>query len=199
MNTLKTTLLLLATCALFACESGPSGRIMSDTEDDNVGNRSAGAPAFDRLISNVVERQLKDHSAAHTFSPKVKVVCLPVENASSEELGDWQEHIYELIDSSINRSDRYAMISKRYVNAALREARLRPDQLFIPGNRRTFAAILESQGEPVDTMLFPKLTSGTTPSAGVTQRNYLLTLELVDLKSGYSKKFSSDALRKEYR
>ena len=91
------------------------------------------------------------------------------------------------------------MISKRYVNAALREARLRPDQLFIPGNRRTFAAILESQGEPVDTMLFPKLTSGTTPSAGVTQRNYLLTLELVDLKSGYSKKFSSDALRKEYR
>lgn len=189
-----------ALCALASCESGPRGRVMADTDQDYVGNRGAGAETFDRLISEAVERTLAGHTAARTGNDPLKVVSLPVENQSSEELGDWQSQIYELIDTSINRSERYTMISERFVNAALREARLKPEDLFIPAKRRTFVSILEQEGQPVDLMLFPKLTSGTTSAAeGVTQRNYLLNLELVDLQSGVSYKYSSKPLRKEYQ
>lgn len=198
---MKTLLAVTFAVSLLAsCESGPRGRVMADTDQDYVGNRAAGAETFDRLISEAVERTLAGHTAARTGNDPLKVVSLPVENASAEELGDWQEQIYELIDTSINRSERYTMISQRFVDAALREARLRPDELFIPAKRRTFVAILEQEGQPVDLLLFPRLTSGTTSAGqGVTQRNYLLNLELVDLKSGESFKYSSKPLRKEYQ
>jgi hypothetical protein len=198
---MKTLLAVTFAVSLLAsCESGPRGRVMADTDQDYVGNRAAGAETFDRLISESVERTLAGHTAARTGNDPLKVVSLPVENASAEELGDWQEQIYELIDTSINRSERYTMISQRFVDAALREARLRPDELFIPAKRRTFVAILEQEGQPVDLLLFPRLTSGTTSAGqGVTQRNYLLNLELVDLKSGESFKYSSKPLRKEYQ
>ena len=198
---MKTTLTAaLALAALCACSSGPRGRIMGDADQDYVGNRAAGAAAFDRLISESVDRLLRDVSAARGGLGKLRIVTLPVENASSEELGDWQEQVYELIDTSINRADRYEMISRRFVDAALRELRMRPDQLFIPKNQRAMKELLESQGHPVDAYLFPKLTSGTTAAGdGIIQRNYLLNLELVDLETGRSTKVSSKPLRKEYQ
>ncbi len=190
--------LLLASCA-----PGRRGKIMSSSDQDYVGNTSAGAATFDRLISGAVERLLKLHNAAKTGNAKLKVVVLPLENRSGEEIGDWQEQIYELIDTSINRSDRYEMVSGRFVSAALREAgpkggRLRPDDLFIPSKRRSFLRVLESQGNVVAALLFPKLTRGTTNAGqGLTQRNYMLNLELVDVKSGKSYKVA-ERLRKEY-
>jgi hypothetical protein len=47
-------------------------------------------------------------------------------------------------------------------------------------------------------MLFATLTSGTTREANSTQKNYLLTLELVDIKSGQPDKESAE-IRKSYR
>jgi hypothetical protein len=184
---------------LSSCASGRRGKIMSSSDQDYVGNTSAGAATFDRLISGAVERLLKLHNAAKTGNAKLKVVVLPLENRSGEEIGDWQEQIYELIDTSINRSDRYEMVSGRFVSAAMREAgRLRSDDLFIPSKRRAFLRVLESQGNVVAALLFPKLTRGTTNAGqGVTQRNYMLNLELVDVKSGKSFKVA-ERLRKEY-
>jgi hypothetical protein len=196
---MKTPLLIgLALCALLSC-SGQRGRIMSDTDQDFVGSNSAGAATFDRLVSEAVEKLLKGHSASDAGLSKLKIAVLNVENKSAEELGDWQDQIYALISTSINTSQRYDMISQRFVGAALREARMRPEELFIAAKRRTFIAILESQGQPVDALLFPELTSGTTSSgADTTQRNYVLRLELVDVQSGRSQEATA-RLRKEYQ
>ena len=127
------------------------------------------------------------------------MVILDVENASAEELGDWQEQIYSLMTTSINRSQRYTNVSKRFIDAALRENRLRPSDLFLPAKRRMFLQTLEQEGSPVDAMVFPKLTSGTTAGDDITQRNYLLTLEMVDVHTGWQDQVSSKPLRKEYR
>ena len=184
---------------LAGCHSGPRGRVMSDSDQDYVGNRAAGAETFDRLISGAVERLLRTASASNRGLTPMRIVVLPVENRSTEELVDWQEQIYALISTSINRSGRFDTVSRRFIDAALRETRLRPEQLFIPQHQRTFLAVLERQGLPVDALLFPELTSGTTHAGqGVTQRNYDLRLELVDVKTGRSVEVQ-ERLRKEYR
>jgi len=118
--------------------------------------------------------------------------CRKDTNKTNEDLGDFLEHIFNLIDTSIEFSSQYRSISRRFVQAALRESRLRPDELLFPKHRRQFIKILEAQGNPVDFLLFSRLTSGTTPRRdGVKHRSYILTLELVDVKTGDSDKEST--------
>ncbi len=198
MNRLLRTTLLLP-LLLAACESNPKARVMSDADQDYVGANRAGAETYDRLTAGAVDRLLSLHSASLTNNRQLKVAVLGVENASGEELGDWHEQLYEIIDTSINRAGRYRTISRRFVDAAMRELRLRNDELFIPAKRRQFIELLEQQGNPVECLLFPKLTRGTTEAdSGVTQKNYMLTLELVDVETGFNDKVS-ERLRKEYR
>ena len=53
-----------------------------------------------------------------------------VENKSSEEIGDFKEQIYQLIDSRISESrGTFSLINRRAVDAALRQTSLRPDEL----------------------------------------------------------------------
>jgi hypothetical protein len=162
-----------------------------------VGSSTAGAESYDRLIEGAVQKLLQQHSATARGVEQLKIAVLEVENASAEELLDWQEHIYEKITTSINQSLRYRDVSLRFVQAALRETRLRPDDLFLPKNQRSFAGALEAQGNPVQCLLFPKLTSGTTRGEDVRQRNYLLTLELVDIQTGWNEKVA-EQIRKAY-
>ncbi|MGQ9589513.1 MAG: penicillin-binding protein activator LpoB [Planctomycetota bacterium] len=171
-------------CLLAASCRTPEGRVMEDSEQDYVGARAAGAETFERLIAGTVNKLLEGQTAARTATGRLSIAVLPVENASGEELGDWQEQIYDLIATSINTSDRYQMINRRFVEAALREGRLRSTELFLPEKRREFLRILEVSKSPADFLLFPKLTSGTTQGEGVRQRNYLLTLDLVDVHTG---------------
>ncbi len=178
-------------CALAVSCRTPEGRVMEDSEQDYVG------ATFERLIAGTVTRLLEGETAAKTATGRLSIAVLPVENASGEELGDWQEQIYDLIATSINRSDRYQMISRRFVDAALREGRLRATDLFLPAQRRVFLGILEVSKTPADFLLFPKLTSGTTEGEGVRQRNYLLTLELVDVHTGASHQVA-EKVRKAY-
>ncbi len=192
-----TPLLTVLCLTPISCKSNPSARIMADDEEDIVGTKRAGAPTYDRLIEGVVGKLLRNHSTQNSGSPKLLVASLPIENSSGEELGDWSEQLYELIDTSINTSSRYRNVSIRFVNAALREGRLRPDQLYLPTYRRQFLKILEAKGMPVECLLYSKLTTGTTEANDLKQRNYMLTLELVDLKTGWNEK-ESERLRKEY-
>jgi len=196
LRILSCVLLSLAACG---CSSAPSARIMSADEGDVVGNRRAGAATYDRLIGGTVEKLLKGYSAARNdLGDKVKVVSLEIENASGEEIGDWTDQLYELIDTSINTSGRFQNVSIRFVRQALRENRLRSEDLFIPAKRRLFLQTLEANGDVVQALIFPKLTRGSTGGgSGVTQRNYALTLELVDVKTGESDK-ETTRLRKEY-
>lgn len=181
---------------LGAC-SQPQGRVMEDSEQDYVGAKTAGAEAYNRLIAGAVEKLLGDHTAARAGTGRLSVATLPVENASSEDLGDWQEEIYELIATSINQSGRYETVNRRFVEQALREGRLRQEQLFIPSHRREFLRILETTNNPAQMLLFPKITSGTTIGDDVKQKNYTLTLDLVDVETGKDYK-AAERIRKAY-
>ena len=49
---------------------------------------------------------------------------------------------------------------------------------------RMFVGLMEQQGQPFDYLLFAKLTSGTTRENRNYQRDYDLTLELVNIHTG---------------
>jgi len=190
------SLALLPLLVLGACKSAPEGRILGSEEEDFVGSRTAGSATYDRLIEESVDKLLARRSASNE-GPPIRVAYLGVENKSAEELGDFREQIYELIDTSIENSQRYRTISRRFVEEALRATGLRPSNLFLPANRRRFASVLEAEGNPVEYLLFSTITSGTTQGDGVRQRNYMLTLELVDAVTGDNDKESA-RIRKAY-
>ncbi|MEE2935398.1 MAG: penicillin-binding protein activator LpoB [Planctomycetota bacterium] len=125
-------------------------------------------------------------------------VCfIGVENKSAEEVGDFKDQLYERIDSQINADGPFRSISRRMVTAALRETRLRPDSLYLPQNRDIFSAALGRQGTPIDYLLYANITSGTTERNKTSQRDYLLTLELVNVHTGETLKESAK-IRKGY-
>ena len=125
-------------------------------------------------------------------------VCfIGVENKSAEEIGDFKDQLYEQIDSQINSAETFRGISRRMIDAALIETRMRPDSLMLPQNRQVFASALGKQGSPVDYLLFATITSGTTDRNKSSQRDYTLTLEMVNIHSGDFLKESAK-LRKGY-
>jgi hypothetical protein len=186
------------------CRGRQTAQVMQPGEADMVGSHSAGSATYKPLIDQAVGRLLGRHSQGiqpasfNAGSPGQMRVCfVGVENKSAEELGDFKDQIYELIDTKVVQSGVYKMISGRYVDAGLRQSRLRPDELFIPSNTRTFAAVMEQMQQPFDFLLYAKITSGTTTSNKDYQRDYLLTLEMVDMRDGSYDKESA-RLRKGY-
>ena len=130
--------------------------------------------------------------------PGPKQICfVGVENFSAEELGDFKEMLYEMIDTAVGRGGQYTCISRRYVEAALRQERFRMDDLFLPVNQRKLLKILEQDNKPFEFLLFAKLSSGTTVDNKNYQRDYNLSLELVNINNGARLKESCD-LSKAY-
>jgi hypothetical protein len=171
--------------------------------ENMVGSHAAGAEVFDPLVEEAIAKLLGRQTdipagadASMGIAPK-SVCFVGVENKSAEELGDFKEQLYQQIDAHIGSSDAFAPLSRRMVDAALRETRLRPDSLMVPSNQRLFAEVLEREGSPIDYLLFATLTSGTTKNNGSSQRDYLLTLELVDLHTGTYQKEMAE-VRKGY-
>lgn len=171
-----------------------------------VGSHAAGAETFNPLIDEAVAKLLSRqdtvfHQVSQTELPapiQPKSICfIGIENRSAEELGDFKDQIYEQIDSQILASQKFQPISRRFVEAALRESRMRPDALVIPENMRTFAAVLEQQGQPFEYFLFATITSGTTRDNADYQRDYVLTLELTNIMTGQYDKESAK-IRKGY-
>lgn len=190
---------------------GPSGcrgyqhaHVLKDTDKDLVGSHTAGAETYQRLIDESVAKLLgracesvEIQQAGMTIGERKRICFIGVENCTAEEIGDFKEQIYELIDSAINESQQYHQVSRRYVDAGLKQLRLPPDQLFIKENQRNFQAVMEEMGQPFDYLLFAKLTSGTTQQNKDYQRDYLLTLDLVNIHTGDYLKESAK-LRKGY-
>ncbi len=183
----------LATSLLTGCRGHQYGHVIQEGQPDLVGSHSAGAEVFNPLIDEAVAKLLARQSMPiHEASfqgaevlPEPKTVCfVGVENKSVEELGDFKDQIYQQIDTQIVQSQAFQPVSRRVVDAALRETRLRPDSLLIPENMAIFASVLQSQGQPLHYLLFATLTSGTTVRNESQQRDYLLTLELVNVETG---------------
>jgi hypothetical protein len=125
----------------------------------------------------------------------ISFVC--VENKMAEDIGDFKDQLYQQIDSRIIESEAFRPLNRRMVDAALYETRLRPDALMVPDNMRLFASVLQRDGAPVDYLLYATLTSGTTKRNSSTQRDYLLTLEMVNVHTGDYDKQSAE-IRKGY-
>ncbi|HEX4143460.1 MAG TPA: penicillin-binding protein activator LpoB [Pirellulales bacterium] len=192
---LHASLAALAPLAAAGCRSNQFARVKKPGEGDMVGSHQAGAETFKPLVDEAVSCLLAHHSgqpavqqvsgSSEPIAPGVMRICfVGVENKTAEEIGDFKDQLYQVIDSRILESHVFQPISQRFVEAGLMEARLRPDQLMIPENRRIFARIMEQQGQSFDFLLYATLTSGTTRVNKDYQRDYLLTMEMVNLQTG---------------
>lgn len=196
---------LCAIICLTGCRGKQHAHVLSNNDKDMVGSHEAGAETWKPLIDESVARLLgractdvQTVSYTDDAGTPVRTVCfVGVENRSSEPVGDFREQIYEHIDGLVGQADHFRMISRRYVEAAMAECRCRPDVLVLPEKQRQLQAALERVDQPFDFLLFAKITSGTTRSNKDYQRDYLLTLELLDIHSGEALKESA-MLRKGY-
>lgn len=197
---------LVALCWAGGCRGHQYGHVLKEQQPDMVGSHTAGAETFNPLIQESVAKLLgRQASMLHpvAFTPEMlpagppRICFVGVENKSAEELGDFKEQIYEEIDGQILQSGMFQLVSRRFVDAGLRQTRLRPDSLFIPDNMRMFVATMEQMGQPFDCLLYATLTSGTTGNNASYQRDYLLTLEIVNLQTGQYDKESAK-IRKGY-
>lgn len=189
-----TSLLGLGLLTSCGCRSRQTAQVLKPGERDMVGSHTAGAETYKPLVDEAVAKLLGRHSRPVQAGgpPEPMRICfVGVENKSVEELGDFKEQIYEMIDSRILESRVYHAVSRRYVEAGLKDMRMRPDQLLIPQNMRAFTAAMEQMGQPFDYLLFARLTSGTTRSNKDYQRDYLLTLEMLDVRNGEADKESA--------
>ena len=199
--TLATTTLITSG---IGCRGMQRAKVLSATDQDKVGSHEAGAETWKPLINEAVGRmmgrqiqEIQQASLAGMPTGRKRICFVGVENKSSEEIGDFKEQIYEHIDTQLSQSELYGPISRRYVEAGLRDSRLRPDDLFIPSNQQLFITVMQKMNQPFDYLLFAKITSGTTRDNKSYQRDYLLTLDLVDINTGeYTKE--SATLRKAY-
>ena len=196
----------LVVVVLFSgCRGRQHAHVLAKADEDMVGSHEAGAETWKPLIDEAVARMLgractdvRTVSFTEANGQPVRNVCfVGVENRSIEEIGDFREQIYEHIDGLIGQSDQFRMISRRYVEAAMAECRCRPDVLVLPEKQRELQAVLERTDQPFDYLLFAQITSGTTRSNKSYQRDYALTLELLDIHSGESLKEHA-TLRKGY-
>lgn len=209
------------------CAHHQYSHLLASQDADMVGSHQAGAATWNPLVEESVAKLLgrcppavqpvqfeqaalsseggaaiggesANSPVGSALAAGPATVCfVGIENKSAEELVDFKDQLYEKIDSEINAAETFRSISRRMVEAALRETRLRPDSLFLPQNRELFAATLGRQGAPVDYLMYATITSGTTDRNKSTQRDYVLTLEMVNLHSGDYLKESAE-IRKGY-
>jgi hypothetical protein len=176
---------------LSGCKSTQQAEVRDPMKPDMVGSHAAGAETFKPLVEQATQQLLTRHCQP-SYGPNGEVlgagpkrICFVcVENKSAEEIGDFKDQLYQIIDMHIVQSQVFQPVNKRYVDAGLAQTRLRPDALLVPQNMRAFAYSLEQQGQPFDYLLYATITSGTTRENKDYQRDYLLTLELVSVRDG---------------
>jgi hypothetical protein len=186
---------------LMGCRGMQFARVIQPGGREMIGSHQAGQETFEPLIDEAVGKLLGRHeqpthqlvsaSAELLPPPQMRICFVGVENKTIEEIGDFKEQIYEMIDARLLDSSTFVPISQRFVDVGLRQTRLRPDDLFVPEHLRNFLGVMEQQGQPFDFLLFAKLTSGTTRQNHDYQRDYVLTLELVDIATGQQDKQSA--------
>jgi hypothetical protein len=188
------------------CRASRFARVIQPGEDTMMGSHQAGQETFCPLVNEAVAKLLARHADAGVLTvahqatdgsellpPPARRICfVGVENRSAEDIGDFKEQIYEIVDQRILESQVFQTLNRRFVDAGLRDARLRPDQLMVPDQMRAFAEKMEQQGQPIDYLLYATITSGTTQENRDYQRDYLLTLELVDVRTGAYDKQSAE-------
>ena len=207
MRLFSIAVLFLCGIAFIGCR-GTQARLMHNNERDKVGSNRAGAEVYNPMVRSATAKllaraaeepiqQVAYNSPPQAPMPKRKVCFISLENASMEELGDFKEHIKTAILEEISSSDQFEIVSDRAVTAGLRALSLRPDDLFMQENMRMFTSAMGRGGTPVDYLLFAKITSGTTQDNRDMQRDYKLSLELINTQN-FVPLTVSTPMRKEY-
>ena len=196
--------LAMPALAAAGCRSMQFARVMMPGEDAMIGSHQAGQETFTPLVNDAVAKLLARHvdaavqqvayvEGAEPLPPPTRRICfVGVENKSAEDIGDFKEQIYQSIDTRILESSIFQSVNRRFVDAGLRDTRLRPDQLLVPEHMRAFAGHMEQQGQPIDYLLYATISSGTTRENRDYQRDYVLTLELVEVGTGTYDKQSAE-------
>lgn len=196
-------MVLVIAMAALGCRGNQYARVIQPGDKQMVGSHQAGQETFAPLVDEAVAKLLTRHSHPHTPvqyagtgaeplpPPKSSICFVGIENCTAEEIGDFKAQLYELIDAKISECDTFTSVNRRWVDAGLKELRVKPEELFIPGRMQMFVDVMQKQGQPFQYLLFAKLTSGTTRDNKDYQRDYLLTLELVDIRSGEQDKQSA--------
>lgn len=184
--------------ALSLVSCGPAGRVKEEGEGSLVGAKTAGAETYNKLVAGTVEKLLREHSEVH--KGKRMLLCfVDIENRSAEELAENREAIYEEIDTIIVNSGAYTNISRRYVDAALRNTGLRAEEIFLGDGRKKFMSVLGKEGFTPDYLLWGKVTTLSTEGSNRREREYLLTLEMVNALTGLTEAKKTEKVRKEYK
>jgi hypothetical protein len=189
---------MLAAVITFSCSTPQQGRIKGEEEDSLVGNRTAGAATYNQLVGDTTAKLLETHRKRLDARGRKLICFVGIENKSAEELAENKDALYEEIDTIIVNSGVYASVSRRYVDSALRVTGLRPDELFLAGGREKFLGVLGEQGFAPDYLLWGKITSLSTSGVEVSEREYLLTMEMVDAHTGLTDAKETSKVRKEY-
>ena len=199
-NRSTAALLAITLASAGGCAGRQYGRLLASDDSDLVGSHAAGSATWNPLV----DQGRRGIAVAMPAGPRR---CKPFRTRSvatparphrryAWRLSEWKiaaarnwlrfskTNCSKTIDAKVNGSSGYRGISSRMVDAALRETRLRPDSLFLPANRDAFSAVLGRNGSPVDYLLHATITSGTTDRNKTTQRDYTLTLEMVNVHTG---------------
>jgi hypothetical protein len=193
-----TTLILLASLA-FGCNGSPKGRVKSGDEGDTVGARTAGAETYNALIEEATRKLLRAEEARFPEGAVRKIAFVGIENRGAEELGDIRDSTNQIIETVIFQAKRYDMIGQRYVDHGLQVNSMRAEDLFLHDGREKFVSVLRAEGQDPDYLLWAVYTTLSTEGDKERQRDYLLTLELIDAKSGRLMQKETARVRKAYR
>jgi hypothetical protein len=192
--------LLLAIYLLAACGQ-PKGRVKEGDEGDLVGSRTAGAETYNRLIADATRKLLE--SAANKQSGRgndiLKIAFVGIENRGSEELGDIREATNQEIETVIFQAKRYDIIAQRYVSHALKTLGMQAEDIFLKNGREDFVGVLRQEGQTPDFLMWAVYSTQSTSGEKERQRDYLLTLELIDAASGRIVEREMAKVRKAYR
>ncbi|MEE9127391.1 MAG: hypothetical protein V3U11_09635, partial [Planctomycetota bacterium] len=92
-----------------AC-AGHRGRIMSDSEEEYVGSKAAGAATFHRLIEQSVEKLFRRHKDEFGTTKVVNVAFVDVINQTDRELGATRQDMIQVIETKINHFPGYKTV-----------------------------------------------------------------------------------------
>jgi hypothetical protein len=195
---MRTRSLIVLACLAFACNN-PKGRVKSGDEGDLVGSKTAGAETYNALIEEATRKLLNAEAARFPEGAVRKIAFVGIENRGAEELGDIRESTNQIIETVIFQAKRYDMIGQRYVSHGLQTIGMQAEDLFLKNGREAFVNVLRQEGQDPDYLLWAVYTTLSTSGEKERQRDYLLTLELIDARSGRLMQKETARVRKAYR